>query len=239
MTPLLRSEVVRLSTVPAPLISAATVAIGSLMLVAAASALVPPEDVPGIAAILAVPPSLAAMVLLVLGALAGASDFQHRTADMTFLARPRRSRVMASRATVYAAVGVALALISSAACALTAQAIIAARGLELTGLTSITATSAGTALAGALCGVLGVGVGYAVRSAVPAMLGVIAWATVGEGLMGTVVPPVFLPIGAARILGSGPTAGLVATLAAAGALLAYTAVALAVGAHRLRRDIEA
>jgi hypothetical protein len=120
MTPLLRSEVVRLSTVPAPLISAATVAIGSLMLVAASSALVRPEDVPGIAAILAVPPSLAAMVLLVLGALAGASDFQHRTADMTFLAQPRRSRVMASRATVYAAVGVALAGMSSAACALTA-----------------------------------------------------------------------------------------------------------------------
>ena len=239
MNTLLRSELVRLSTVPAPLLGAAAVAITSLGLVAVGSAVVPPEDVLGIAAVLAVPPTLAVVVLLVLGALGGASDFQHRTADMTFLARPRRSQVLMSRATVYAAVGVALAAVTSAGCAAVAHAIVGARGLELPGLASVAGTSAGSVIAGALCGALGVGVGYAVRSSVPAVLGVIAWATVGEGLLGTVVPAPLLPIGAARILGAGPTAGLTATAVAAAVLVAYTVVALAVGTRRLRRDLDA
>ncbi len=239
MSTLIRSELLRLSTVPAPLIGAATVAVASLALVTAGFALAPPQLVAELADVLSVPPTLAATVLLVLGALGGTSDFQHRTADMTFLARPRRGRVLASRALVYAVVGVVLAGVCSAACAAIAHAIVTSRGLDLPGLPSIAGTSGGAVLAGALCGALGVGVGYAVRSSVPAVLGVVAWTTIGEGLLGAVVPASFLPIGAVRVLGGVPTLGGTPVWVAAAALTLYTAVALAVGARRLRRDIEA
>ena len=238
-TTLIRSDLVRLRTVPAPLVGAATVAVASLSLVSLGFASIPAQHAAELVEVLAVPPYLAALALLILGALGGTSDFQHGTADMTFLAEPRRGRVLASRALAYAAIGVVLAGVCSAVCVMVANAIANSRGLVLPELPTLAASTGGAVLAGALCGAMGVGVGFAVRSSVPALLGVVIWATIGEGLIGNLVPSPLLPIGAVQALGGAPTQGETPAWLPATTLLAYTALALIIGVRRLRRDIDA
>jgi hypothetical protein len=52
--------------------------------------------------------ALSSMVMLVLGILATAGEFRHRTIKWTFLAEPRRGRVLAAKLAVLGAVGAAM-----------------------------------------------------------------------------------------------------------------------------------
>jgi hypothetical protein len=238
-TALIRSDLLRLRTVPAPLAGVAAVMLLALLIVTAATATVPREAIGELTDVLTVPSSLTAMALLILGALGGTSDFQHRTADATFLARPRRGQVLASRALTYAGLGAVAGGLSMLAGALIADAVANARGLELVATMPLTVSVLGSTAAGSLCGALGVGLGFAIRGSVPAVIAVVAWASIGEGIVGLLVPAPLLPVGAARVLGGEPASDF-PQWAAAAALTFYVVAALTIGSYRLRhRDIDA
>jgi ABC-2 type transport system permease protein len=135
------------------------------------------EDVLGVSAV-------PAGVALLLGVLLSAGEHQHGTITSTFLATPRRERVVGAKAAAAAIAGVVLAVamivtaVAAAAPALIAEGVAVDafhRGAALTLL--------GLLLASALLGALGMLLGFLVRSQVAAVVVVIAWFTVLEGIV--------------------------------------------------------
>jgi ABC-2 type transport system permease protein len=156
------------------------------------------------------PSALAAVVTLtgwamlfamVMGVIAASGEFRHSTATLTYLAGPRRSRVLAAKA---AAAGVVGAIFG-----LTGAAVATGIGLALTSGEPITLSAAtfvrddlGAVLGAALLAALGVAVGSLIRSEVAGIAGVLIWVLLIEPLIGglfTTVQP-YLPYTAATTL---------------------------------------
>ena len=105
-----------------------------------------------------------AVLFIALGALAAAGEFRHKTAVPTFLATPRRSKVLVGKVTAQACVG----LLIAAAC-VTVQLTIALPSMR--GVTPLDASVAEpvlvTLVSGVVYAALGVGLGTLLRSQVP------------------------------------------------------------------------
>jgi ABC-2 type transport system permease protein len=156
------------------------------------------------------PSALAAVVTLtgwamlfamVMGVIAASGEFRHSTATLTYLAGPRRSRVLAAKG---AAAGVVGAIFG-----LTGAVVATGIGLALTSGEPITLSAAtfvrddlGAVLGAALLAALGVAVGSLIRSEVAGIAGVLIWVLLIEPLIGglfTTVQP-YLPYTAATTL---------------------------------------
>ena len=181
--------------------------------------------------------TLPAFVGLLLGLLAMAGEYQHRTITPTFLVTPVRGRIVAAK---LVAVGVAGAVMAAAMMAMAllvvAVPLANAASIEVTG--AVAAAVAGSVLAGALLAAAGVAIGALFRNQVAAIVAVALWATLGEGIISVLAPGVarWLPGMAAAALG-GSGDGLPAWGAVL--LLAGYACAAAAAATRttVRRDI--
>lgn len=149
--------------------------------------------------------SAATTMVAVLAAIGLTGEFRHRTATATFLATPRRGRVVVAKLATYAVLGAGYAV----ACLATALAIgapwLAAEGITLsvTG-DGIPATFAGVIAAGATFGLLGVALGALVREQVATVVGLLVYRFVAEPIV-TAVPALhdwtrFLPGPAASAL---------------------------------------
>ncbi|MGY1776202.1 hypothetical protein ACI8AV_10115 [Geodermatophilus sp. SYSU D00804] len=236
MTALLRAEQIRLRTVPAPLIAVAVVLTLTGLLVGLAFGTAPHDVAEDLAEAVRIPGVLAAVTVLVLGILGGSSDHQHRTAESTFLVRPRRLDVFAARQVTYAAFAAVTGALTGVLSWVLASAIGDARGLPAGPTADAVGLVAAPALAAPLAAVLGVSVGYAARSTVAGIVGLMVWAVVGENLAGLLVPSTYLPMGAVNatvgLAGSGdPVHGAIA-------LAAYAVIATVVaGRFVLPRDI--
>lgn len=181
-----------------------------------------------------------AVLFVALGAVGAATEFRHGTAIPTFLATPRRSRLMRAKIAVYLALG----LLTALAAAVVQLAIVlpwaAANGHPLgpwdpAVLDPILAGCA----AGACYAALGVAIGLLVRNQLAALMIAIGWFTVAENALAILVPGVsrFLPGGA---LSGVDTHGLhLLPLYAAVPLLATWLLAISTLALRttLRKDI--
>jgi ABC-2 type transport system permease protein len=176
--------------------------------------------------------------VVLLGVLSVTSEYHHGEIVWRFLAEPSRRILVAAKACACAALGAVLGLAAVQVAAV--LAVTHAGSAGSLGLSDVAAaqTVGGSVLGAALAGVLGVGVGAAVRNQTAAVVATLVAVLVVEPLVAGLAPAVaaFLP-SAAAAAGAGDPASL--GWAAGLALFAgYAGVSVAVGgALCARRDV--
>lgn len=189
--------------------------------------------------------TIGALFASLLGAMSITGEIRHGTIRPTFLATPRRARVIAAKVAASALAGVAIGLLAEALTAAGEAGGLAARGIDIELSTGDYAQLlAGGALAAALFGAIGVGVGAVIRNQVAAAVGLCVWLLFLEPILLGDLPAIGkLTPGAS----AGAIAGAIQTqladklvAPAFGALLlvAYAVLASAAGAiTTTRRDV--
>ncbi|MDV6011280.1 hypothetical protein [Haloechinothrix sp. LS1_15] len=121
---------------------------------------------------------------LLLGIIAVTGEFRHQTATPTFLATPRRDRVIAAKLVAYAVVGVVFGALTLLVAIAIAAPWLAAIDTELS-LTQhgVPGTMAGVIAAVALYTLLGVGIGALVRNQIAAVVGALVYLFVIEAFV--------------------------------------------------------
>ncbi len=182
---------------------------------------------------------------LILGIIAMTGEFRHQTVTPTFLATPRRGRVVIAKLVTYALVGVGYGLVVVAFAIALALPWLAAKNIDI----SLTANGLPGSLGGTLAGVavyavLGVGIGALVRNQIAAVVGALVYLFVIEAFA-SALPPIrdyyqYLPGGANAALtgASQPGTPLLEPWQGGLVLVAYGLV-FAVAGTRLavRRDV--
>jgi len=140
----------------------------------------------------------AATFVLVLGIIAMTSEYRHMTITSTFLATPRRGRVLTSKMVLYGLLGAAIAVVTVAA--VTVTVIVTVSFFEHA---PITAGAVGSVFIGALIGftlyaILGVSLGALIRSQIAAIVIALVWIMLIETLVGLAFPVIakWMPGGA-------------------------------------------
>jgi ABC-2 type transport system permease protein len=245
MIRLIRAEFTKLRTTR--LIYGVAAVMAAFALLAVAANILDRQGAPPLSAdsfpmLVAGPVTLLSGAALLLGILGMAGEFRHQTVTQTFLVTPDRGRVVAAKLVAYPLAGIALALSILAVTAAVAIGWLAAEGITPSLLDArLGRVLLGAVLAAGLCGLVGVGVAALVRNQVAALVGVLVWVLLVEGLLMSLlnIPSLgrWLPSAAAAALtnpGGGQLSRLAGTL-----LLAGYALALALVGTRLvvRRDI--
>lgn len=190
--------------------------------------------------------SVGALFAALLGALSITSEIRHGTIRPTFLATPRRGRVVTAKAAASAFAGLAIGLLAEALTAGLESAGLATRSIHIAlSAGNYVQLLVGGALSAALWAAIGVGVGTIVRNQAGAVVGLCVWLLLIETTLIGNVP------GAGKFVpgaGAGALAGAIQTQSASklltpafGALLlaAYAAAAIAAGLITTeRRDID-
>ncbi len=143
--------------------------------------------------------SISSSVMLVLGVMIGAAEHRHRTVIGTFLAEPRRGRVLASQMITAAVVGASGGAVIFVATYAVALPLYALRGVHKLPV-DMTGLALGTVLVTACYGLLGVALGALTRNTIAAIVAGLVWVTVIEvTLLQPLVPSLakWLPTGAA------------------------------------------
>jgi ABC-2 type transport system permease protein len=172
--------------------------------------------------------NLGSLFAALLGVLAVAGEVRHGTIRPTFLATPQRGRVIAAKAVVAAVTGASAGVLATAAAGGAGSLFLALRGLTIhVDPTDYARLVAGGAAAAALWAVLGLGVGAAVRSQVPAVVGLMVWVLFVENILGESVPAVgkFAPAALGRAIAGATRGATLSTPALAVFLLAIYAAA--------------
>jgi ABC-2 type transport system permease protein len=202
----------------------------------------PPLSADDLPALIGAPATLLAGAALLLGILAMTGEFRHHTITQTFLTSPDRWRVVAAKLAAYALVGIAVAILTLAVTTAVALAWMNAKGLSVSILDGgLGRVLGGTLLAAGLCGLVGVGIGALVSNQVAAVVGVLVWVLVVEGLLLTLLnaPSLgkWLPSAAAAAL-TNPSDGHLSGWAG-GLLFAAYGLAFSVVGTRfvIRRDV--
>jgi ABC-2 type transport system permease protein len=126
----------------------------------------------------------AAPFAAVLGAVGMTAEFRYRTATATFLATPRRGRVVAAKLVAHAVVGVGYGVVGTAVAALVVLPWLAGRHLSLAvAAGDLPATTGGVLAAVAAFGLIGVGVGALLRDQVAAVVVLLVYLFVLENIL--------------------------------------------------------
>jgi ABC-type transport system involved in multi-copper enzyme maturation permease subunit len=189
--------------------------------------------------------SIGALFGALLGAVSITGEIRHGTIRPTFLATPRRARVIAAKVLASALAGVAVGLLAEALTAGLEAAGLAARGIqiELNG-GDYAQLLAGGAVAAALFAAIGVGVGAVVRNQGGAVVGLCVWLLLVEPILIGDVPSAgkFAPGASAGAIAGAIQTQIADDLVAPGLgvllLAAYAATASATGSIAVtRRDV--
>jgi ABC-2 type transport system permease protein len=186
------------------------------------------------------------VVVGILGIIAVTGEFAHQTATPTFLATPRRGRVVVGKLVTYAVAGLGYA----AACTVVLLAValpwLAAKHVDivLSG-TDLARTLGGVGIEVALYAVLGVAVGCLMRNQIAAIVGFVVYIfVVGpilSGVEATSEVAQYLPYQAGNALGrltSSVDAAMLGQAAGGLVLLAWALAFAALGTRvAIRRDI--
>jgi ABC-2 type transport system permease protein len=147
--------------------------------------------------------SVSALFASLLGAMSITGEIRHGTIRPTFLATPKRTRVIIAKVAASALAGVVVGLLAEALAAAMESAGLAARGIDIAlRAEDYAQLLAGGAVAAALWAAIGVGVGALVRNQVGAVAGLCLWLLIVE----------------TALIGNVPSAGKFAPGASAGAL---------------------
>ncbi len=185
---------------------------------------------------------LTSLLTLVLGIMAVAGEYRDRTITDTFLATPRRARVIGAKLVTYTALGFVFATLTAVVAVAVTAAWLSARGSSLdVGSTTILQTLTGAVLWDTAFAAIGVGVGALVPNLAVAITVGLAWIALVEGLVAQVIGTElarWLPLSAGQALESVPVGNLLPPWAGGFVLAAYAIGfgALAVVAT-VRRDV--
>ena len=234
MTALLKAEVLKLRTTRTFAAIVGTAAALSLILVALGAILGAETDPQALFTNNSI-----TYVIVLLGAIAMAGEWRHRTITGSVLAAPHRVRLLAAKAVSYSLAGIVLALLVTVSTMVVGTLILDARGEATLGPGGLADVLWRNLAVAALLGPLGVGVGALVRNQIVTVVGLVALAAVLEPAVSQVAPEVgrFGPMAGAPggVLGGADAGGLLAPGLALAVLVAWAGAAFAAGAWRLRR----
>jgi ABC-2 type transport system permease protein len=146
----------------------------------------------------------------VLGVTITSGEFRHQTATSTYLAQPRRGRVLTAKAIAAALAGAAFGLVGYLIALGVGLGFVAAKGYPVPiGDATLARYGAGHVLAAALLAAAGAGIGALVRSQLAGVIGVFVWTVIVESVLGglfTSARP-YLPYTAATALAGSPLGG--------------------------------
>jgi ABC-type transport system involved in multi-copper enzyme maturation permease subunit len=133
--------------------------------------------------------SAGTQLALVMGIVGMAAEWRHRTATSTFLAMPRRGRVVAGKLAAHAIVGFAYGVLAVIATVVAAAICLRVKHIDYR-LTAdhIPTVLLGALLATAIYGVVGVGYGALVRNQIAAVVSALLWSSVVDGLLVQFLP---------------------------------------------------
>lgn len=190
--------------------------------------------------------SAALVVAGILGIVAVTGEFTHQTATPTFLATPRRGRVVLAKLVTYATAGLLYAAACTAVVLAVALPWLAAKDVEvvLSG-TDLARTLVGVALEVTLYAVLGVGLGCLMRNQIAAIVGFVVYlfvlGPILSGVPATSEVAQYLPYQAGNALGRltySVDAAILGQLPGGLVLLAWALAFAALGTGvAIRRDI--
>jgi ABC-type transport system involved in multi-copper enzyme maturation permease subunit len=131
---------------------------------------------------------ISATFALVLGVTMSTSEYRYGTAGTTYLAVPRRARVVSAKILAAAPVGAVFGLIGGSVPLLVALLWFAVKGgsVPLDGRVPIQILEIG--LQAAFGAVMGVAIGTVLRNQVAAIVGLLVWVLVVESLLGALIP---------------------------------------------------
>jgi ABC-2 type transport system permease protein len=206
MTVLLRAEILKLRTLLLPRLMLALAALGGGFIMYAAvriahdqHATVSTKD---LATATAQPLWFLAVIVAVLST---AAEFQHRTIESTLLQVPQRRRLLAAKTLTAAAYGAILTLVGTASAFGVGLFTMRITAMPIEPVKpAVLITIAGTAIIGALWAVLAAGLGMLTRSTAIALVALLLWRFVLEGIIPSLIthPDLrpWLPSGAADAL---------------------------------------
>jgi ABC-type transport system involved in multi-copper enzyme maturation permease subunit len=261
MTRLIRTELLKLATMRLTYglaaVAAALTALFCLLennQAGASGTGVPPISTPDGLRTVTTVTGFAMLFAAVLGSIIANGEFRHSTATLTYLATPRRARVLGAKTVAALIVGSLFGVVAGTIATGVGLVFVAAHGDHVAlSAGTLVAHVAGAVVGAALLAALGVAVGSLVRSQLATVIGIFVWAIIVESVIGGLYASVrpYLPYTAATTLAGaklggaafGPAHGLKGgaplSFAAAAVLIAAiaTVVALAASRTRLRRDI--
>jgi ABC-2 type transport system permease protein len=126
---------------------------------------------------------MTSLLVMVLGILAVAGEYRDGTITDTFLATPRRSRVIGAKLVAYTAVGVLSGILTAITALIVGMAWFSAKGYTLDPTSAdVWQTLLGAALWMPLYAAIGVGLGAMVRNLASAVAIALAWIAFVEGI---------------------------------------------------------
>jgi ABC-2 type transport system permease protein len=176
------------------------------------------------------PAQLTGGAVLLIGLLAAAGEYRHRTIFSARLEEPRTTRLLAAKLITLAAVGVVVGFAMDVVATVVGAIVLARHHVAVEPLAhGVPKLAVVLPAVIALQGILGVAVGALLLNTAAAVGATLVWAFIIEGIMpiATGQPHLtnWLPSGAIREITSNHTpAGQLVPVAAAAVLLAYTAV---------------
>ncbi len=186
--------------------------------------------------------ALSTMVALAMGIVMVAGEYRHRTIVGSYLAEPRRSRVVVAKLVTAAGLGAVTGAVAFGLAVVVGVPMLFAKGVHHLPVDA-TRMWCGAVLASGCFGMLGVALGAAARHPVGAIVGAIIWVQIIEvGVLQPSVPSLakWLPTGAGVALTSAgkDAASLLAPGPAALVLVAWAAVVTAISAKvSLSREV--
>jgi ABC-2 type transport system permease protein len=133
--------------------------------------------------------SAGTLLALVMGIIGMAGEWRHKTASSTFLAMPRRGRVVTAKVAAHAIVGLVYGLLAIVVTVVAAVICLRVKHVDysLTG-DRIPAVLLGALLATAIYGVVGVGYGALVRNQIAAIVSALLWTSIADALLVQFLP---------------------------------------------------
>jgi ABC-2 type transport system permease protein len=246
MTTLIRIEFLKLRTTPAVYVALAlaffltVTSVVTTILLAGQPGTAPLGSVENVSHVLAIG-VVTSFSMLILGVMLSAGEDRHRTSLATYLAEPRRGRVLLAKLVTAAMAGTVGGAVVFGLDLAVAIPMYAAKGVHHLPV-DVLSLWTGTTLLTACFGLLGVALGALTRNTVAAIIAALVWAVVIEiGVLQPLFPAAakWLPTGAAVSLTTATGhAGMLSPGAAALVLVGWAAM-LSVVASRvtLRREL--